>query len=231
MCRDTFVFLHTMSIARLKSIKQHWLENGLCPRGRPKVLPHNTTKLSDIKNVVRYILQYAEHHAILLPGRIPGYKRDDLQLLPSSTTKRDVWHLYHSAASTGADTKAVGYSLLRSLEEANSTGDCHPPHDRPLLGLPPGWYKKIPSLPLRAGPSRGSLPQGDCHGGGDAVLAVGCVVTITGGQTSPNNSERALSSEESTSTRGYDSTAARVQGMQCALTPSKGAHSASKPNE
>ena len=109
------MFLHTMSIARLKSIKQHWLENGLCPRGRPKVLPHNTTKLSDINNAVRYILQYAEDHAILLPGRIPRYKRDDFQLLPSSITKREVWHLYHSAASTGADTKAVGYSLFCAL--------------------------------------------------------------------------------------------------------------------
>ena len=115
VCRDTFVFLHTMSIARLKSIKQHWLENGLCPRGRPKVLPHNTTKLSDIKNAVRYILQYAEDHTILLPGRIPRNKRDDLQLLPSSITKREVWHLYHSATSTGADTKAVGYSLFCAL--------------------------------------------------------------------------------------------------------------------
>ena len=76
VCRDTFVFLHTMSIARLKAIKQHEMENGLCPRGRAKVLPHNKTKLSDIKNVVRYILQYAEDHAILLPVRIPGYKRD-----------------------------------------------------------------------------------------------------------------------------------------------------------
>ena len=104
-----------MSIARLKSIKQHWLENGLCPRGRPKVLPHNNTNLSDIKNAVRYILQYAEDHAILLPGRIPRYKRDDFQLLPSSITKREVWHLYHSAASTGADTKAVGYSLFCAL--------------------------------------------------------------------------------------------------------------------
>ena len=76
VCRDTFVFLHTMSIARLKSIKQHEMENRMCPRGRAKVLPHNPTKLSDIKNVVLYILQYAEDHAILLPGRIPGYKRD-----------------------------------------------------------------------------------------------------------------------------------------------------------
>ena len=27
VCRDTFVFLHTMSIARLKAIKQHEMEN------------------------------------------------------------------------------------------------------------------------------------------------------------------------------------------------------------
>ena len=87
VCRDTFVFLHTMSSARFNVIKQGWIENGLCPQGRAKVLPHNTTKLSGIKNVVRYILHYAENHAVLLPSRIPGYKRDDLQLLPSSTTK------------------------------------------------------------------------------------------------------------------------------------------------
>ena len=129
VCRNTFVFLHTMSIARLKAIKHHWMENGMCPRGRAKVLPHNTTKLSDIKNDVRYILQYAEDHAILLPGRIPGYKRDDLQLLPSSTTKREVWNIYHSTASADTDTKAVSGLLpfLRFLEKVNSTGCHHPP--------------------------------------------------------------------------------------------------------
>ena len=45
VCRDTFV----LSIARLKTIKQHEMENRMSPRGRAKVLPHNTTKLSDIK--------------------------------------------------------------------------------------------------------------------------------------------------------------------------------------
>ena len=37
---------------------------------------------------------------------------DDLQLLPSSTTKREVWKLYHCTASADSDTKAVGYSLF-----------------------------------------------------------------------------------------------------------------------
>ena len=73
---------------------------------------------------------------------------------------------------------------------------------------------------LSVGPSRGSLPQEDCHSrGGDAVLAVGCVVTIAGGQTSPSTCNRgSLSSEGGTSSRGYENTAARRVKMLCALT-------------
>ena len=79
---------------------------------RAKVVPHNATKLSDIKNVVRFSFQYAKDHTILLPGRIPGYKRDDLQLLPSSTTKQEV---YHQASLASSDTTAVCYSLFCAL--------------------------------------------------------------------------------------------------------------------
>ena len=62
-------------------------------------------------------------------------------------------------------------------------------HFRRLDGI-----KKIPSLPLRARPSRVSLPQEDCHsGGGTANTVVGCVVTVTCGQAPPYHSARALS--------------------------------------
>ena len=115
ICHKVFLFLHAMSHQRFKSIKKTWRENGLCPRVRSKVVPHNTTKLSDIQNVVRFILQYAEDNAILLPGRIPGYKRDDLQLLPSSTTKRQVWETYHQSSLAAPDVKGVCYSLFCDL--------------------------------------------------------------------------------------------------------------------
>ena len=115
VCQQVFVFLHAMSDFLFKAIKQSWMAGGLCPRVRAKVLPHNTTRLSDIKGVVRFILQYAEDHAILLPGRIPGYKRDDLQLLPSSTTKRQVWEAYHQAATISGSMKAISYSLFCEL--------------------------------------------------------------------------------------------------------------------
>ena len=115
ICHKVFLFLHAMSHQRFKSIKKTWRENGLCPRVRSKVVPHNTTKLSDIQNVVRFILQYAEDNAILLPGRIPGYKRDDLQLLPSSTTKRQVWETYHQSSLAAPDVQGVCYSLFCDL--------------------------------------------------------------------------------------------------------------------
>ena len=107
VCIDTFCFLHCMSQKRFKCIKSSWMENGLRPRTTSRRTPHNTTRLSDVEDVVRFIFHFAEDNAILLPGRIPGYKRDDLQLLPSSTTKRQVWELYHDTISRNEDAHAI----------------------------------------------------------------------------------------------------------------------------
>ena len=56
-------------------------------------------------------MQYAEANSILLPGCIPGYKRDDIQLLQSSTTKRAVWLLYEESASTNG-VRSVAYTTF-----------------------------------------------------------------------------------------------------------------------
>jgi len=47
-------------------------------------LPVNALSYDQQLNIVKFLENYA---AILLPGRIPGYKRDDLKLLPSSKAK------------------------------------------------------------------------------------------------------------------------------------------------
>ena len=46
---------------------------------------------------VTFITNYAEQHALVLPGRVPGFKRSDIRLLPSSETKASVWRLYKAA--------------------------------------------------------------------------------------------------------------------------------------
>ena len=107
ICRKMFCFLHTISKQRPETVKAHLLQNGLTSRvhGNARRLPAHALSLADRQQMVQFISIYSEAHAILLPGRVPGYKRDDLQLLPVSTTKRQVWMQFnewlHSLATSG----------------------------------------------------------------------------------------------------------------------------------
>ena len=115
VCRRTFLFLHTVSEKWFKNLKSSLLQNGLSPRmhGNTRRLPVNTISFTDTQHVIQYITTYAEAHAILLPGRIPGYKRSDLQLLPSSTTKHNVWLSYcESLQSLSTPRYRVAYSTF-----------------------------------------------------------------------------------------------------------------------
>ena len=68
-------------------LKKHYLENGFEPRvyKNAKRLPPCAATYDEIVVLMTFLQNYAEANAILLPGRIPSYKRDDLKLLPSDT--------------------------------------------------------------------------------------------------------------------------------------------------
>ena len=107
ICRKMFCFLHTICKQRLETVKAHLLQNGFTSRvhGNARRLPVHTLSLADLQQMVQFISNYSEAHAILLSGRVPGYKRDDLELLPASTTKRQIWMQFneslHSLATPG----------------------------------------------------------------------------------------------------------------------------------
>ena len=88
--KKTFTFLHGIGKDRLRNVKDSYLVNGLETRvhGNTKRLPHNHLTHAVITNVTKILKNYAEENAILLPGRIPGHKRDDIKLLPSSRSKK-----------------------------------------------------------------------------------------------------------------------------------------------
>ena len=90
LCSTTYNFLHGLGTHRVKHVRKSYLENGLAPRthGNSNRVPHNALSYTDLCNLVKFIQNYAEQHAILLPGRIPTYKRDDYKLLPSSDSKK-----------------------------------------------------------------------------------------------------------------------------------------------
>lgn len=87
---------------KYNTVKQAYLKNGLesISHGNSNRLPHHGFTTDDLRNIVTFLTNFSEENAILLPGRIPGYKRCDLQLLPTSLTKKEVWKRYIQACGT-----------------------------------------------------------------------------------------------------------------------------------
>ena len=117
VCHKMFRFLHNIGEKHLKNLITSFKDNGLRPHlhGNAKKLLHNTLSLLSTQFFVRFIFNYAEQHALLQPGRVPGYSRLDLQLLPSSDTKRAIWRVYRSAAEADGSIHPVAYSTFTYL--------------------------------------------------------------------------------------------------------------------
>ena len=96
ICRSTFNFLYGVGKHRVPAIKKNFFEHGLETRvhGSTRIKPHNTLSWVIVINIVKFTCNYAEQNAILLPGRIPSHKRDDIKLLPSSNSKKVQKHMH-----------------------------------------------------------------------------------------------------------------------------------------
>ena len=90
LCARTYNFLHGIGSHRVKHVKASYLMHGLATRthGNSNKAPTNTLSYQSICHLVEFIQNYAEQHAILLPGRIPQLKNDDVKLLPCSDSKK-----------------------------------------------------------------------------------------------------------------------------------------------
>ena len=91
------------------------MKEGITTRihGNTKRLPHNALTYEDITRIAKFLSNYAEEQAIILPGRVPGYKKADFKLLPSSTSKKVHTSKTHSSESRGQG----GSTLRRPLDE------------------------------------------------------------------------------------------------------------------
>lgn len=76
--------------------------------------------MDTLQNVVSFLDNYAEEHAVALPGRVPGFKRSDIRLLPSSNTKASIHRLYEQSSLT-AGLPVVSYSKLNFVDLWNKT--------------------------------------------------------------------------------------------------------------
>ena len=82
VCKATFLFAHGIGEKRFKNLKSHFSNMGLSPRSHGNLgrTPRHAATLDDVRHVVAFLFEYAEMHALLLPGQVPGYKRTDIRV-------------------------------------------------------------------------------------------------------------------------------------------------------
>ena len=116
ICMKTFLFLHCLQHNRFYSLVKHYRKNGLTLRvhGNAKRLPSSACSAETVEKVVKFIKNTAEDQALLLPGRVPGFKRIDVKLLPSNLTKHGLWKRYADIC-TSIGQVSVGYSKFCDL--------------------------------------------------------------------------------------------------------------------
>ena len=116
ICLKTFLFMHRLHKNRFYSLVKHYRLNGLSLRthGNKKRLPSSAFSAATVERVVKFIMNVAEDQALLLPGRVPGFKRIDVKLLPSSMTKSRLWKSYQGACAA-VGHESVGYSKFCDL--------------------------------------------------------------------------------------------------------------------
>ena len=85
---------------RLTVLTKWYRSKGLQPKERGDAGRANSTRAfgyDDHKRATTFVSNYAEDHALVLPGRVPAFKRDDIRLMPSSETKVKVFKAYSLA--------------------------------------------------------------------------------------------------------------------------------------
>ncbi|CAM4735586.1 unnamed protein product [Leuciscus chuanchicus] len=116
ICRDTFKYLHTIGQDKLNVLIKHYKEHSVTPciHGNKKRQPPNALKKDDNVYVAHFIFNYAETHGIHLPGRVPGFWRSDLKLLPTNCTKAMVYSDY-CVAVAATNRRVVSVVTFRRI--------------------------------------------------------------------------------------------------------------------
>ncbi|RUS68705.1 hypothetical protein EGW08_023532 [Elysia chlorotica] len=116
ICRDLFKYIHAISQDKLNNLMKQFKSKGIEVRVHKskRKMPKHALLFSERQNIVRFIVNYAEIHAITLPGRTPHHWRADVRLLPTNCTKKTVYDTYvTSCAASGV--RVVAYRTFTRL--------------------------------------------------------------------------------------------------------------------
>lgn len=83
ICKEMFLHMYGISKSRFQRLLEHYQNHGISVRvhRNSKRLPRNTLPRAIAEDVKNFLSNYAEENAVLLHGRIPGFKNEDIVLL------------------------------------------------------------------------------------------------------------------------------------------------------
>ena len=111
--------MHGIQKDRFKALQKSYRIQGIEARlhGNLNRLPFHGFTTEEIGRITTFLDNFSECHAIILPGRIPGYKNWDVQLLPTQMTKKSVWLDFVYAHATLSARIASYRSFCRIWEK------------------------------------------------------------------------------------------------------------------
>ena len=88
------------SVKRYQNLMKHYQKCGISPRrhGNEKRRPWNASSFQDKERAVNFIKNFAEVHALPLPGRMPKFYDFNIMLLPTDSSKASVHREYVTAS-------------------------------------------------------------------------------------------------------------------------------------
>lgn len=89
-----------MSVDKLTALIKWYKENGLQPRRKKsggRIMSKRILTYEDVERVVKFMYNFAEVNAIVLPGRAAAFHKWDVKVLPSNLTRSSIWRIYKSA--------------------------------------------------------------------------------------------------------------------------------------
>lgn len=115
VCRSFFLFVHDVSQKVYRSLCSVLATDGIIPRQHGNVAKTPLVRclsLSSREKALKFIENFAVQNAVVLPGRVPGFKNPDLLLLPSEFTKKAIHEKYAAIVS---DAERLPYSSFTEL--------------------------------------------------------------------------------------------------------------------
>ena len=116
LCRKSFLFLHTISDKRFRNLVDRYRVHGVAPQvhGFAGSSPPNTTPFDSVTSMLQFVKNFAASISLPLPGRLPNFRYERVQLLPTDMTKLEVYRKSCRAAEIEGKT-AVGRSTFLDL--------------------------------------------------------------------------------------------------------------------